>query len=78
MKKIAALLIMSAMAGQVFAADPVTPGVVGGSVATTNALGLTTLTTVGVVAGVTGLAVIAGNSGSSGSNSTTSTATNNN
>lgn len=72
MKKIAALLIMSAMAGQVVA-DSVAPGVIGGKVATTNALGLTTLTTVGIVAGVTGLAVIAGNSG--GSNSTNSTTT---
>lgn len=71
MKKIAALLIMSAMAGQVVAADAVNTGVIGGKVATTNALGLTTLTTVGVVAGVAGIAVIAGNSGNSGSSTTT-------
>lgn len=73
MKKIAALLVMSAMAGQVFAADAVvTTGAAAGETAAVNALGLTTLSTVGIVAGVTALAVVAADNGGSTSSTTTS------
>lgn len=74
MKKIAALLIMGAMAGQVFAAEPVTTGTAAAELATVNALGLTNLATIGIVAGVAGLSVAAANNGGSSTSTTTTTA----
>lgn len=73
MKKIAALLIMSAMAGQVFAAEPVATGTVAGELATVNALGLTNLATIGIVAGVTAVAVVAADNGGATTSTTTTT-----
>jgi len=77
MKKIAVLLIMGAMAGQISAAEPVVTGKAAGELATVNALGLTNLATIGVVAGVTALAVVAADNGGSSTSTTTTTATNN-